>query len=89
MPLSKDQIARRKKAYKPIKTEFNHITQVHKPYNSLHEALAVLEEEIHEFRMEVYKSPKKHPDRMKLALEEIKQVGAIALRIIYDFGDQA
>lgn len=54
------------------------------PMQSLHEGLAVIEEEVHELRMEVYKNPRKHPDRLVLARKEAIQVAAMALRFIHD-----
>lgn len=54
------------------------------PMHSLHEGLAVIEEEVHELRMEVYKNPRKHPDRNALARKEAIQVAAMALRLLHD-----
>lgn len=61
--------------------------QAHEPMNSLHEALAVIEEEMHELRMEVYKNANKHPDRTKLARAEAIQVAAMATRLVHDLCD--
>lgn len=51
-------------------------------FPTMHHGLSVLEEEVHELRMEVYKSPKnREPEKI---LEEAVQVGAMAVRFIVD-----
>ena len=54
------------------------------PMHSLHEGLSVIEEEVHELRLEVYKNPRKHPERNALARKEAIQVAAMALRLLND-----
>ncbi len=52
----------------------------HGPIHSLHEGLAVIDEELHEFRMEVYKDQPNYEH----ARRELIQVAAMALRTIKD-----
>jgi len=52
------------------------------PMNSAHEGLAVLQEEVHELMLEVYKSPKNRDD--KAMKEEAVQVAAMAIRFLTD-----
>lgn len=52
--------------------------------HSLHEGLAILQEEVFELQTEVYKNPRKHPGRNSLARKEAIQVAAMAVRLIYD-----
>lgn len=53
-------------------------------FNSLHEGYAVIEEEFIEFQTEVFKNPRKHPDRAALARKEAIQLAAMAVRLIKD-----
>lgn len=47
----------------------------HGAYHSMHEALGVLEEEVDEFRREVFKNPaKRDPARLYLELIDVAQV---------------
>lgn len=54
----------------------------HPDYHSLHEALGVLDEEFYEFKLEVYKNARKHPERNRQARAEALDVAVVALRII-------
>jgi len=57
-------------------------SQIHQPFHSAHEGLAVLQEEYEELKTEVFKERSYRPyGRMR---EEALQVGAMALRFIYD-----
>lgn len=59
------------------------------PYNSLHEAYAVLKEEIEEFWTEVKKRPN---NRFKKSIrKEVIQIGAVSMLILMDLldGDQS
>jgi hypothetical protein len=67
-----------------IDTEFTRATSLHPKFNSRHEALAILEEEVHELRMEVYKNHSKSPEAKATQRKEAVQVAAMALRFIYD-----
>ena len=67
-----------------IQNEFLAALASNPPMHSLHEGLAVIEEEVHELRLEVYKTPRKHPDRNALARKEAIQVAAMALRLLHD-----
>ena len=58
------------------------------PMHSLHEGYAVILEEVDEFKAEVWKNPRKHPDRMVLARKELIQIAAMAIRAIYDVTDK-
>jgi hypothetical protein len=54
------------------------------PMHSLHEGYAVILEEMDELKTEVWKNPRKHPDRNALARKEAIQVAAMALRLLHD-----
>ena len=54
------------------------------PMASLHEGYAVLLEEVDELKAEVWKNPRKHPERREKARKEAIQVAAMAIRLIYD-----
>jgi hypothetical protein len=54
----------------------------HDPINSLHEGLSVLQEEVHEFMLEVYKRRSKR--NLKKTLAELVQVAAMAQRTAED-----
>lgn len=55
---------------------------LHSPMNSAHEALAVIEEEIDEFKKEVYKKrEQRDKDKMR---EELVQTAAMCMRSILD-----
>lgn len=67
-----------------IEAEFQQAQLSNAPMTSLHHGLSILEEEVFELRMEVYKNPRKHPDRNELARKEAIQVAAMALRLLHD-----
>ncbi len=54
----------------------------HDPINSLHEGLGVLQEEVFEFQLEVYKKRSKR--NLKKTLAELVQVAAMAQRCAED-----
>jgi hypothetical protein len=54
------------------------------PMHSLHEGYAILLEEMDELKTEVWKNPRKHPDRNERARKEAIQVAAMALRLLHD-----
>jgi hypothetical protein len=56
----------------------------HANQHSLHEGLAVLQEEVFELQLEVYKKARER-DRRKV-LTELVQVGAMAQRMAEDLG---
>lgn len=67
--------------------ELQNATRDHGAFNSAHEGLAVIEEELDELRREVYK--KRHerdPDKMH---REAIQLAAMAIRFIRDVADRA
>lgn len=64
--------------------EAERASTMHAAMNSLHEAYAVLLEEVDELWEEVKKNPRKHPECRVKAREEALQVGAMAMRLIHD-----
>ena len=66
-----------------IKKEFEFATKKWKGFNSLHEAYAIVLEEVDELWEEVKKS-QKNPEYIKLAKEEAIQVATMAIRLIFD-----
>lgn len=66
-----------------IKEEFFKVSKKWNGFNSLHEAYAILLEEMDELWEEVKKS-QKNKDHIKRAKEEAIQVATMAVRLIYD-----
>jgi hypothetical protein len=65
-----------------IADEYLRAADMHPPFNSAHEGLAVLLEEVREFEAEVFrKGDKRSPEAMQ---EEIVHVGAMAVRFLID-----
>lgn len=54
------------------------------PMTNLHEAYGIIAEEYREFETEVFKNPRKHPDRNALARKELIQLAAMCVRAIKD-----
>lgn len=54
------------------------------PMLNLHHGYAILLEEMDELKTEVWKNPRKHPERNALARKEAIQVAAMALRLLND-----
>ncbi len=72
----------KQKALDLITKEYEKAAAEKPPYNSPHEAYAILLEEVEEFWAEVKKKEELHDlDRMA---EEVKQIGAVAMRILTD-----
>ncbi len=69
-----------------IKKEFKFATDNWGAFNSLHEAYAIVLEEVDELWLEV-KSSQKRPEHTKLARKEAIQVATMAIRLIYDCCD--
>ena len=67
-----------------IQAEYLAARGAHPPLHSLHEGLAVLQEEVYELMLEVYTNPRKHPERNARARQEAIQVAAMALRLLVD-----
>jgi len=65
-----------------VADELERATKLHKPLNSAHEGLAVIEEEFIELRREVFKRQEKHDK--KAMREECIQIAAMALRFVRD-----
>ena len=63
-----------------IKEELESAREKYGPFNSTHEAYAVLQEEVNEFWELVQKNNMVYKDL--LMVDELKQVAAIAIRII-------
>ena len=66
-----------------IKKEFKFATEHWGGFNSLHEAYAIVLEEMDELWDEVKRS-QKDPKRMPYVREEALQVATMAIRLIYD-----
>lgn len=64
--------------------EFNKATHKHPPFNSRHEAYAILIEEVDELWAEVKKNHSKDPGAKITQRKEAIQVAAMAFRFIYD-----
>ncbi len=61
-----------------LEREIERAMSLHAPFNSDHEAFAVLLEEVEEYKTEVFK---KREDRSQLAMnEELLQIAAVAIR---------
>jgi hypothetical protein len=67
-----------------VDVELQQARSRHGNQHSLHEGLAVLQEEVFELQLEVYKKARER-DRRKV-LEELVQVGAMAQRMAEDLG---
>lgn len=78
------EAARFKRILTEIGNEFLCAQSNHAPFHSLHEGYAVLLEEMDELKAEVWKNPRKHPDRRALARSEAIQVATMALRLVHD-----
>jgi hypothetical protein len=65
-----------------IQVEYKKATEQFKPFNSFHEALAVLLEEYTELQAEIFKKPDEWD--VEKIIEEAAQVGAMALRLLTD-----
>lgn len=70
-----------------IKREAVQAAKIWAPFSSLHEAYAVLLEEVEELWDEVKRS-QKDPDRIPYVKKEAIQVAAMAMRMIYDCCDK-
>ena len=66
-----------------VKKEFDFATNKWGGFNSLHEAYAIVLEEVDELWEEVKRS-QKDPTRIKFAKEEAIQVATMAIRLIFD-----
>ena len=66
-----------------VKKEFEFAISNWKGFNSLHEAYAIVLEEVDELWKEV-KASQKNPYRIKFAKQEAIQVATMAIRLIFD-----
>ena len=66
-----------------IKEEFEVASKKWKGFNSLHEAYAIVLEEVNELWEEV-KASQKNSSRIKFAREEAIQVATMVIRLIFD-----
>lgn len=64
--------------------EFTKAEKANGPMLNLHHGYAVLLEEMDELKTEVWKNPRKHPERHSLARKEAIQVAAMAIRLLHD-----
>lgn len=69
-----------------IMDEFKSATKRWGGFSSLHEAYAIVLEEVNELWDEV-KAAQKNPSRIKFAREEAIQVATMSIRLIYDCCD--
>ena len=68
-----------------VQEEYERAISINSPFNSAHEAYAVLLEEVDELKAEVWKNKiSRDPQAMR---KEAVQVAAIALRFIHDVCD--
>lgn len=70
-----------------ITREFRSAVHTWGGFSSLHEAYAIVLEEVDELWEEV-KSSQKNPEHIKLARKEAIQVATMAIRLIYDCCDK-
>lgn len=82
--LTRDTMQRIDCAFADVSEELAAAMNVNGPMKSLHEGLSVIQEEVHELMLEVYKNPRKHPDRTAKARKEAVQVAAMAIRFLID-----
>lgn len=68
---------------KDIKKEFETVAKKWKGFNSLHEAYAIVLEEVDELWEEV-KASQKNSSRIKFARKEAIHVATMAIRLIFD-----
>ena len=66
-----------------VKKEFNFAISKWDGFSSLHEAYAIVLEEVDELWEEVKRS-QKNPEHIELAKEEAIQVATMAIRLIFD-----
>lgn len=71
-----------------IDMEFKRAVSLHPKFNSRHEGLAILQEEVFELQTEVYKNHAKNPEIKANQRKEAVQVAAMAIRFIYDCCDE-
>lgn len=69
-----------------IRNEYYHAKQKFPPFTNLHEAFAVIKEELDEF-WEVVKMNQNTEGRVKKAVTEARQIAAMALGVMYEFGE--
>lgn len=79
---SSDSMLALEELFIDIDEELARATDQYQPIRSTHEALSIIEEEVYEFRLEVYKKQKVHdPVAMR---KELIQVAAMCVRTIID-----
>lgn len=65
-----------------VEQELENARQIYPPFNSLHEAYAVILEEVKEFEAEVFRKPdERRPEQL---LRELAQVAAMCQRAVED-----
>jgi hypothetical protein len=79
--MTTDDLIRLDAALAEIRAEVIRARSLHKPFNSPHEAYAILQEEVDEYWDDVKR------DRRVPAAAEAVQVGAVAARIVMEFVD--
>ncbi len=78
-----------KKVYfesKRVAKEYLNAKDYFPTFNSLHEAYAVIKEELDEFWEVVKLNQQKNPDRIEDARKEAIQIAAMALGVLVEFG---
>lgn len=71
-----------------IEEEYYNAKEKFKPFHNLHEAYAIIKEELDEFWDVVKLNQKKNPDRVCRARQEAKQIAAMCLGVLYEFRDK-
>jgi hypothetical protein len=69
-----------------LKQELESAMTQHPSFTSMHEGFAVIHEEFDELKAEVWKNPRKHPDRLAKATTEALQLAAMSIRFLHDVG---
>ncbi|HSK74451.1 MAG TPA: hypothetical protein VK892_22310 [Pyrinomonadaceae bacterium] len=65
-----------------VEQELKNAREIYPPFNSLHEAYAVILEEVKEFETEVFRKPhERHPEQI---MKELVQVAAMCQRAVED-----
>jgi len=76
------------KCVEEIRDEYIKAKRKFLPFYNLHEAYAIIKEELDEFWEVVRLNQSKNPDRIKKAREEAIQIAAMALGVVYEWSEE-